>query len=196
MFTGIIESLGKVAEIEKEKKNIHFTIESAISKDLKVDQSVAHNGVCLTVTEKTNSYHKVTAIDETILKTNLNDLKVGSSLNLERCLKMGARLDGHMVQGHVDDIAICEDVIEDNGSWRYIFKCNEEAKRLIVNKGSVCINGVSLTVVETKELIFDVAIIPYTYDNTTFKFIQKGQAVNIEYDIIGKYILKNYNNKL
>ena len=109
---------------------------------------------------------------------------------------MGARLDGHMVQGHVDDVAICEKVIEDNGSWRYIFKGNEEAKRLLVNKGSVCINGVSLTVVESNELIFDVAIIPYTYDNTTFKFIQKGQAVNIEYDIIGKYILKNYSNKL
>lgn len=196
MFTGIIESLGKVVAIEKEKKNIHFTIESPISKDLKVDQSVAHNGVCLTVTEKTKSYHKVTAIDETILKTNFNDLKVGSSVNLERCLKMGARLDGHMVQGHVDDIAICEEVIEDNGSWRYTFKGNEEAKRLLVNKGSVCINGVSLTVVEANELVFDVAIIPYTYENTTFKFIQKGQAVNIEFDIIGKYILKNYSNKL
>ena len=196
MFTGIIESLGKVVAIEKEKKNIHFTIESPISKDLKVDQSVAHNGVCLTVTEKTKSYHKVTAIDETILKTNFNDLKVGSSVNLERCLKMGARLDGHMVQGHVDDIAICEEIIEDNGSWRYTFKGNQEAKRLLVNKGSVCINGVSLTVVETNELVFDVAIIPYTYENTTFKFIQKGQAVNIEFDIIGKYILKNYSNKL
>ena len=196
MFTGIIESLGKVVAIEKEKKNIHFTIESPISKDLKVDQSVAHNGVCLTVTEKTKSYHKVTAIDETILKTNFNDLKVGSSVNLERCLKMGARLDGHMVQGHVDDIALCEEVIEDNGSWRYTFKGNEEAKRLLVNKGSVCINGVSLTVVETNELVFDVAIIPYTYENTTFKFIQKGQAVNIEFDIIGKYILKNFSNRL
>ena len=196
MFTGIIESLGEVVAIEKEKKNIHFTIESPISKDLKVDQSVAHNGVCLTVTEKTKSYHKVTAIDETILKTNFNDLKVGSSVNLERCLKMGARLDGHMVQGHVDDIAICEEVIEDNGSWRYTFKGNEEAKRLLVNKGSVCINGVSLTVVEANGLVFDVAIIPYTYENTTFKFIQKGQAVNIEFDIIGKYILKNYSNKL
>lgn len=196
MFTGIIESLGEVVAIEKEKKNIHFTIESPISKDLKVDQSVAHNGVCLTVTEKTKSYHKVTAIDETILKTNFNDLKVGSSVNLERCLKMGARLDGHMVQGHVDDIAICEEVIEDNGSWRYTFKGNEEAKRLLVNKGSVCINGVSLTVVEANELVFDVAIIPYTYENTTFKFIQKGQAVNIEFDIIGKYILKNFSNRL
>ncbi len=196
MFTGIIESLGEVVAIEKEKKNIHFTIESPISKDLKVDQSVAHNGVCLTVTEKTKSYHKVTAIDETILKTNFNDLKVGSSVNLERCLKMGARLDGHMVQGHVDDIAICEEVIEDNGSWRYTFKGNEEAKRLLVNKGSVCINGVSLTVVEANGLVFDVAIIPYTYENTTFKFIQKGQAVNIEFDIIGKYILKNFSNRL
>lgn len=196
MFTGIIESLGEVVAIEKEKKNIHFTIESPISKDLKVDQSVAHNGVCLTVTEKTKSYHKVTAIDETILKTNFNDLKVGSSVNLERCLKMGARLDGHMVQGHVDDIAICEEVIEDNGSWRYTFKGNEEAKRLLVNKGSVCINGVSLTVVEANGLVFDVAIIPYTYENTTFKFIQKGQGVNIEFDIIGKYILKNFSNRL
>ncbi len=191
MFTGIIECLGKVVFLEKEKTNIHVTVESPISKELKIDQSIAHNGVCLTVVSKNEDQHTVTVIDETILKTNFSRLKVGRSLNLERCLKVGSRLDGHMVQGHVDEVATCIEVIEEMGSWRYIFKGTQQVKNLIVNKGSICINGVSLTVVSTKNNKFEVAIIPYTYENTTFKEINVGDLVNIEYDIIGKYIVKN-----
>tara|TARA_B100001287_G_scaffold141563_1_gene119075 strand:+ start:9885 stop:10469 length:585 start_codon:yes stop_codon:yes gene_type:complete len=191
MFTGIIECLGKVVFLEKEKTNIHVTVESPISKELKIDQSIAHNGVCLTVVSKNEDQHTVTVIDETILKTNFSRLKVGRSLNLERCLKVGSRLDGHMVQGHVDEVATCIEVIEEMGSWRYIFKGTQQVKNLIVNKGSICINGVSLTVVSTENNKFEVAIIPYTYENTTFKEINVGDLVNIEYDIIGKYIVKN-----
>tara|TARA_Y100000385_G_scaffold287789_1_gene352837 strand:- start:245 stop:829 length:585 start_codon:yes stop_codon:yes gene_type:complete len=194
MFTGIIEGLGTVLFLEKEKTNIHLTVESAISKELKIDQSIAHNGVCLTVVAKTEHQHTVTIIDETVIKTNFSNLKVGNSLNLERCLKVGSRLDGHMVQGHVDEVATCMEVLEDKGSWRYVFKGTEQVKNLVVNKGSICINGVSLTVVNTKETIFEVAIIPYTYENTTFKEIKAGDLVNIEYDIIGKYITKNAIN--
>ena len=191
MFTGIIETLGKVVAIKKEKTNVHITIESSISKELKVDQSVAHNGVCLTVTSKNEKQHNVTAIDETIIKSNYTNLEIGSLLNLERCLKVGARLDGHMVQGHVDETAECIDVIEDKGSWRYFFKGSSKVESLVVNKGSICINGVSLTVVNTKGKFFEVAIIPYTYNHTTFKTLKKGEIVNIEFDIIGKYIIKN-----
>ena len=194
MFTGIIQGLGTVLFLEKEKTNIHLTVESAISKELKIDQSIAHNGVCLTVVAKTENQHTVTIIDETVIKTNFSNLKVGNSLNLERCLKVGSRLDGHMVQGHVDEVATCMEVLEDKGSWRYVFKGTEQVKNLVVNKGSICINGVSLTVVNTKETIFEVAIIPYTYENTTFKEIKVGDLVNIEYDIIGKYITKNSIN--
>jgi riboflavin synthase len=194
MFTGIIECLGTVILLEKEKTNIHLTVESAISKELKIDQSIAHNGVCLTVVAKTENQHTVTVIDETVIKTNFSNLKVGNSLNLERCLKVGSRLDGHMVQGHVDEVATCIEVLEDKGSWRYVFKGTEQVKNLVVNKGSICINGVSLTVVNTKDTVFEVAIIPYTYENTTFKEIKVGDLVNIEYDIIGKYITKNAIN--
>ena len=194
MFTGIIEGLGTVLFLEKEKTNIHLTVESAISKELKIDQSIAHNGVCLTVVAKTENQHTVTIIDETVIKTNFSNLKVGNSLNLERCLKVGSRLDGHMVQGHVDEVATCMEVLEDKGSWRYVFKGTEQVKNLVVNKGYICINGVSLTVVNTKDTIFEVAIIPYTYENTTFKEIKVGDLVNIEYDIIGKYITKNSIN--
>jgi riboflavin synthase len=196
MFTGIIESLGTVVSLEKDQGNVHITIESAVSKELKVDQSVAHNGVCLTVVEKNDMQHKVTAIDETMLKSNFKDLKPGDIVNLERCLKVGARIDGHMVQGHVDEVATCIEAKEDQGSWRYTFRGQERAKKLIVDKGSICINGVSLTIVDTKDVIFQVAIIPYTYENTTFKTLKPGDLVNIEYDIIGKYILKNYIEKL
>ena len=194
MFTGIIECLGKVVFLEKEKTNIHLTIESSISRELKIDQSIAHNGVCLTVVGKKDNQHTVTVIDESVLKTNFKTLKVGSILNLERCLKVGSRLDGHMVQGHVDEVATCIEVMEDNGSWRYKFEGSEQVKKLIVNKGSICINGVSLTIVNTKGSIFEVAIIPYTYENTTFKKIRIGDLVNLEYDIIGKYIMKNSMN--
>ena len=195
MFTGIIETLGKVVAIKKEKTNVHITIESSISKELKVDQSVAHNGVCLTVTSKNEKHHNVTAIDETIIKSNYRNIEIGSLLNLERCLKVGARLDGHMVQGHVDETAECIDVIEDKGSWRYFFKGSSKVESLVVNKGSICINGVSLTVVNTTENLFEVAIIPYTYNHTTFKTLKKGEIVNIEFDIIGKYITKNNSKK-
>ena len=195
MFTGIIETIGKVVAIKKEKTNVHITIESSISKELKVDQSVAHNGVCLTVTSKNEKHHNVTAIDETIIKSNYRNIEIGSLLNLERCLKVGARLDGHMVQGHVDETAECIDVIEDKGSWRYFFKGSSKVESLVVNKGSICINGVSLTVVNTTENLFEVAIIPYTYNHTTFKTLKKGEVVNIEFDIIGKYITKNNSKK-
>ena len=195
MFTGIIETLGKVVAIKKEKTNVHITIESSISKELKVDQSVAHNGVCLTVTSKNEKHHNVTAIDETIIKSNYRNIEIGSLLNLERCLKVGARLDGHMVQGHVDETAECIDVVEDKGSWRYFFKGSSKVESLVVNKGSICINGVSLTVVNTTGNLFEVAIIPYTYNHTTFKTLKKGEIVNIEFDIIGKYITKNKSKK-
>ena len=195
MFTGIIETIGKVVAIKKENTNVHITIESSISKELKVDQSVAHNGVCLTVTSKNEKHHNVTAIDETIIKSNYRNIEIGSLLNLERCLKVGARLDGHMVQGHVDETAECIDVIEDKGSWRYFFKGSSKVKSLVVNKGSICINGVSLTVVNTTGNLFEVAIIPYTYNHTTFKTLKKGEVVNIEFDIIGKYITKNNSKK-
>ena len=195
MFTGIIETIGKVVAIKKEKTNVHITIESSISKELKVDQSIAHNGVCLTVTSKNEKHHNVTAIDETIIKSNYRNIEIGSLLNLERCLKVGARLDGHMVQGHVDETAECIDVVEDNGSWRYFFKGSSKVESLVVNKGSICINGVSLTVVNTTGNFFEVAIIPYTYNHTTFKTLKKGEVVNIEFDIIGKYITKNNSKK-
>ena len=196
MFTGIIESLGTVVSLEHDQGNVHIGIESNISKDLKVDQSIAHNGVCLTVVKNNNNQHMVTAIDETILKTNLGKLELGSRMNLERCLKISDRIDGHMVQGHVDEVATCLKVTEDQGSWRYKFKGEENVRKLIVNKGSICINGVSLTVVEVRDLIFEVAIIPFTYKHTTFSDLKTGDKVNIEYDIIGKYILKNYQQQL
>ena len=191
MFTGIIESLGKIAEIEKEGENYHFTIESEISKELKIDQSVAHNGVCLTVVGKTNKNHIVTAIHETVQKTNMGFLKVGSLLNLERCLKIGGRLDGHMVQGHVDDTVKCVKIVNENGSWRYYFEDDNLNPKLLVHKGSISINGVSLTIANTNEKSLEVAIIPYTYENTSFKELKVNDKVNIEYDIVGKYILKN-----
>jgi len=191
MFTGIIESLGEVMKIEKDQKNIHLTIKSAISNQLKIDQSISHNGVCLTVVNQEGNSHKVTAIDETLQKTNFKDLTVGSLVNLERCLKIESRLDGHLVQGHVDEVAKCIYVKEQEGSWRFGFEGSKMAQKLVVNKGSICINGVSLTVTDVQNQTFEVAIIPYTYENTTFKTLNQGDEINVEYDIIGKYILKN-----
>tara|TARA_Y200000002_G_scaffold235079_1_gene194209 strand:- start:4117 stop:4701 length:585 start_codon:yes stop_codon:yes gene_type:complete len=191
MFTGIIESIGKVEKIEKDGKNYHFTFKSDISKDLKIDQSVAHNGVCLTVISQNNMKHKVTAIYETIQKTNMSSLKVGSLVNLERCLKIGDRLDGHMVQGHVDETIICTKIKEEDGSWRIGFEGTNLNEKLIVDKGSICINGISLTVAKINKIFVEVAIIPYTYENTNFKQLKINDKVNIEYDILGKYILKN-----
>ncbi|MFL2565483.1 MAG: riboflavin synthase [Parvicellaceae bacterium] len=191
MFTGIIESIGKVKNIEKDGKNYHFTFQSDISKNLKIDQSVAHNGVCLTVTSQNNMEHQVTAIYETIQKTNMNSLKIGSLVNLERCLKIGDRLDGHMVQGHVDDTVVCNKINEEDGSWRIGFEGENLNEKLIVDKGSICINGISLTVAKINKNFVEVAIIPYTFENTNFKQLKINDMVNIEYDILGKYILKN-----
>ena len=190
MFTGIIESLGKITDIEKEGENYHFTIESKISKELKIDQSVAHNGVCLTVVEKTNKNHIVTAIHETVEKTNMNFLKVGSLLNLERCLKIGGRLDGHMVQGHVDTMATCIDKKDEEGSWVFTFKHNIHPNFTTVEKGSICVNGASLTVFNSQRDQFSVAIIPYTHEHTNFNSIEVDSVVNLEFDILGKYIAK------
>ena len=194
MFTGIVEEIGEVIDIIKEDYNVHFVIRSVISSELKIDQSISHNGVCLTVVEQQEDWHKVTAISETLGITNLNTLKKGDLVNLERCLKVGDRLDGHMVQGHVDSMAKCIKVTEENGSWRYLFEGNSEVEKLVVHKGSICINGVSLTVTKTINQEIEVAIIPYTYEHTNFKQIQVGDLVNIEFDILGKYFLKNAKN--
>ena len=193
MFTGIIESIGLIKAIQKQGENFHYTVTSDISKELKIDQSVAHNGVCLTITSCNNLDHKVTAIKETIQKTNMSHWKIGQIVNLERCLKIGERLDGHMVQGHVDDTIKCSSICEEGGSWRIVFKGKNINPRLIVDKGSICINGVSLTVVKVAKDFLEVAIIPYTYENTNFKELKVNNLVNIEYDILGKYILKNIN---
>lgn len=190
MFTGIIESLGTVKKIEREGSNIHFIIASSISKELKIDQSVSHNGVCLTVVDCTSETHTVTAIDETLQLTNLGDLDVGKTVNLERAMLANARLDGHMVQGHVDTTGTCLKVEEMDGSWVFTFRYTPTPDRVLVSKGSICINGVSLTVVNPIEDQFSVAIIPYTYEHTTFNQIKKGDTINLEFDIIGKYIAK------
>lgn len=188
MFTGIIESIGKVNAIEKDRSNVHFTIESPLSHELKIDQSVSHNGACLTVVEVSGNTHRVTAVEETLLRTNLGKLTIGHAVNLERCLPMNGRLDGHIVQGHVDDTATCVEVLETGGSWRYTFRYQPTPEHLLVDKGSVCINGVSLTVVAPRDDLFSVAIIPYTWENTNFQSLQAGDTVNIEFDILGKYI--------
>lgn len=190
MFTGIIETTGTIKSISKEENNLHFTINASFTKQLKVDQSVSHNGVCLTVVEINDNDYVVTAIEETLKKTNLNKLVVGSRVNLERCTKVGDRLDGHIVQGHVDGLAECINILEKGGSWEFTFSGNQQVEKLTVNKGSISINGVSLTIVETKSKQFSVAIIPYTYQHTNFNEIRIGDKVNIEYDIIGKYVMK------
>ena len=192
MFTGIIETIGQVSKITIDGSNFNFTIKSPISNLLKIDQSVSHNGVCLTVVELHENSHVVTAIQETLNKTNLKELNVGSKVNLERCTKIGDRLDGHIVQGHVDGLAICKQIQNRNGSWEFTFDGEKEIEILTVNKGSISINGVSLTVVETKDQQFSVAIIPYTFENTIFNEIKVGDSVNIEYDIIGKYVMKKH----
>lgn len=188
MFTGIIETLGKVVAITQTQTNTHFTIESNIGDALKVDQSVAHNGVCLTVTKVEGNKHWVTAIDETLKKTNLGHLQKGSSVNLERCMVANGRFDGHIVQGHVDQIAICKNVQDVEGSWLFDFEYDAAEGNVTVEKGSICINGVSLTCFNSSASGFRVAIIPYTYENTTFKHLKPGHVVNLEFDIIGKYV--------
>ena len=189
MFTGIIEQLAEVVALKKEDSNMHFSLKSTITNELKIDQSVAHNGVCLTVVDIKDDVYTVTVINETLNKSNLGHLEVGSKVNMERCMQMGARVDGHMVQGHVDQTAICTDVKEDNGSHILTFEY-EESDNIIVEKGSVCVNGVSLTVVNSKSNAFSVAIIPYTFKYTNFHTLKVGTIVNIEFDILGKYISK------
>ncbi|GGG37789.1 riboflavin synthase subunit alpha [Dokdonia pacifica] len=188
MFTGIIEDLGKIISIEKEQDNIHITVESNLTPELKIDQSVAHNGVCLTVVSINNSQYTVTAIKETLEKTNLHTLNVHDEVNLERAMVLGARLDGHIVQGHVDQIGICTNKLEENGSWRFDFSYNPKLANVTIEKGSITVNGVSLTVVDSTKNGFSVAIIPYTYKHTVFKNIQKESIVNLEFDVIGKYV--------
>jgi riboflavin synthase len=190
MFTGIIEEIGEIVNIQKEQSNVHFDIKANLAKDLKIDQSVAHNGVCLTVVsiEKPEHVYRVTAIDETLQKTSLGDLNVGSLLNLERGAQINARLDGHIVQGHVDQTATCILADEHDGSWTYRFEYDTKQQNVTIEKGSITINGVSLTVVDSDINAFSVAIIPYTFEHTNFKSLKKGDTVNLEFDVIGKYV--------
>lgn len=194
MFSGIIENIGVITKIESEGSNKHFTINSSISKDVYIDQSIAHNGVCLTVVSFDGHTHTVTAIKETLDKTNLNGLVVGDKVNLERALLANSRMDGHFVQGHVDTTALCTDIIHENGSWYFHFSTNSEHALLMVAKGSICINGVSLTLVHAEKGYFSVAIIPFTYEHTNFSNLQIGQNVNIEFDVLGKYIVNYMKN--
>lgn len=193
MFTGIIETLGTVTNVLKEQENVHFTIKSDITNELKVDQSVAHNGVCLTVVAINNDEYTVTAIKETLDKTNLGSLKNDAIVNLERAMKLGDRLDGHIVQGHVDETGVCTNIKDENGSTVYTFEYNSDKNNVTIEKGSITINGVSLTVVNSTKNGFSVAIIPYTWDNTTFKTLQVGDKVNLEFDVIGKYVARLTN---
>jgi len=192
MFTGIVESLGIVTEIEIDRGNIDFTIQSKISGELKIDQSVSHNGVCLTVTKVSEDTHTVTAVKETLEKSSLKTFSVNDLINLERAMRLGDRLDGHLVQGHVDGVAKCVDVSINDGSWIYKFEFDISNEALIIEKGSICINGVSLTVFNIEKNTFNVTIIPYTFENTSFKKLNKGDLVNVEFDMIGKYLAK-YN---
>lgn len=190
MFTGIIETCGKIVDLKTDQENLHLTIESDISNELKIDQSVAHNGVCLTVIALADCRHTVTAVAETLRKSNLGSIKVGDLINLERCMQMNGRLDGHIVQGHVDQTAICTEVKEHGGSWEYTFSYDPAPGNITVEKGSVCVNGISLTVINSNDNYFSVAIIPYTYEHTNMHQIKKGSIVNLEFDIIGKYVAR------
>lgn len=195
MFTGIIEQIAEVVALKKEDSNTHFYLKSSITKELKIDQSVAHNGVCLTVVNIKDDVYTVTAINETLQRSNLRLLEVGRKVNIERCMEIGGRFDGHMVQGHVDQTAICTELKEDNGSHIFTFE-HEELDNITVEKGSVCVNGVSLTVVNSMENAFSVAIIPYTFEHTNFHTFKVGTVVNIEFDILGKYITKMFIKNL
>lgn len=190
MFTGIIETLGTITELRHEQGNLHITVESSIAAELKIDQSVAHNGVCLTVIALADGKHTVTAIEETLNKTSLGHLKTGDLVNLERCMQMNARLDGHIVQGHVDQTATCIDFKALDGSWEYTFEYDAAQGNITVEKGSICVNGISLTVVNSNNNSFSVAIIPYTFEHTNLQHVKKGSVVNLEFDIIGKYVAR------
>ena len=190
MFTGIVESIGEVKRVQKDGENIHFTLSCDFTDKLKIDQSLAHNGVCLTVVNLKEDCYIVTAIKETLKKTNLGDLTAGSNVNLERCVKIGDRFDGHIVQGHIDQVGRISNIKELDGSWKYTITYNQSSGNITVEKGSITINGISLTVVDSSEGSFSVCVIPYTYENTTFKNLEIGAKVNIEFDIVGKYIAK------
>ena len=195
MFTGIIETLGRVEKIEKDRENINLTIQTNITDELKIDQSIAHNGVCLTVVAISGKNYVVTAIKETLDKTNLGHLSENDFLNIERAMKLGDRLDGHIVQGHVDQTAVCSEVLENDGSWIFTFVYDANANNITIEKGSVTVNGVSLTVVDSKKNQFSVAIIPYTYTHTGFSKFKKGTIVNLEFDVIGKYVARLHELK-
>lgn len=190
MFTGIVEELAIVSKITSEGENLHFTIQSSMAQELKIDQSVSHNGVCLTVTSVKNDSYTVTAIKETLDKSAIGYLKPGDEVNIERAMKMGTRLDGHIVQGHVDQVGQCTSIVDENGSWRFTFTYNPSLNNVTIEKGSITIDGTSLTVVDSKEGQFSVAIIPYTYDHTRFKTYKVGTKVNLEFDVIGKYVAR------
>jgi riboflavin synthase len=189
MFTGIVEAVGIVRQVKKELSNLRLTVQSPFTSELKIDQSISHNGACLTVMGINGVEYDVIAIAETLLKTNLGKLKVGAQINLERSMQANSRFDGHIVQGHVDETAICKNIEEKNGSWLFSFECTNHSKNILVPKGSICINGVSLTVSDTRTTtVFTVAIIPYTLEHTNFHTLRKGDEVNIEFDVIGKYV--------
>ena len=188
MFTGIIEATGLVRAVRRNGSNVDLDIAAPFLAELKIDQSIAHNGACLTVVKIAEDVYTVTAIDETLKKTNLGDLLPGAEVNLERCMILGGRIDGHIVQGHVDLVGICTSVENQNGSWIYRFAYDADSNNVTVAKGSVCVNGVSLTVVDSERGAFSVAIIPYTYEHTTFRHLRKGDRVNLEFDILGKYV--------
>jgi len=190
MFTGIIETLAKVEKIEKEGMNIHFTFSSSITSELKIDQSVAHNGICLTVVSIEGHNYVVTAIDETLKRTNLGTLMTNEVVNIERCMPANGRFDGHIAQGHIDTTATCKKIRDHKGSWEFVFEHEKSAKNITVEKGSITINGVSLTVVDSTDTTFSVHIIPYTFENTNFKTLRVGDKVNLEFDIVGKYVAK------
>ena len=195
MFTGIIETLGTIQEIKKDKDNIHITIASSLTDELQIDQSVAHNGICMTVVAIDKDLYTVTAIGETIKKTNISHWQTGDMVNLERAMKLGDRLDGHIVQGHVDQIGNCIIAKETNGSWYYTFEYDAALENITIEKGSITVNGVSLTVVDSGKNNFSVAIIPYTFEHTNFNSFKEGTKVNLEFDVIGKYVSKLYANK-
>jgi len=195
MFTGIIEAFGIVKQLKKEGDNLHITMQSTLAQRLKIDQSLAHNGVCLTVVAQEADQYTVTAIKETLEKSALGTLKEGDLVNLERAMKLGTRLDGHMVQGHVDQIGVCTHILEENGSWRFTFSYDPVQNNITIEKGSITVNGVSLTVVDSGVDQFSVAIIPYTYEYTNFHQFKVGTLINLEFDLIGKYISKIYANQ-
>jgi len=190
MFTGIIETMGTIERIERDGGNVHYTLSSKITAELKIDQSLAHNGVCLTVVAIEGNQYTVTAIQETLEKTALRNWTVGDKINLERAMRLGDRLDGHMVQGHVDEVATCTHIEDQNGSWLFRFGCSSNSPNVTIEKGSICVNGTSLTVVGSAAHSFGVAIIPYTYEHTVFHQLRVGDLVNIEFDMVGKYIAK------